>query len=131
MRRDNSMTDYTQQLEDTIESLHKKLEEVSYFKPMWCEEIVPQQGKCVVLQLQGNPVSGMYNKKADGYKRGTPKQRSRWAKATVAKEVMCIIKTTSDGRCVPYIFGKEYEWQKNMDDCKKYVNRIVFGVDTI
>jgi len=127
------MTDYTQQLEDTIESLHKKLDEVSYFKPMWSQEIIPGRGngKQWVLQLQGNPVSEMYKKKVLGYKGGTPKQRSRWANATIEKEIICVVKFTGDNRCVPYIFGKELEWQPDFETCKKYVNRIVFGVDTI
>ena len=124
-------TEYVKQLEDTIESLNQKLHEASYFKPIWGQEIVPPHGKCTVLHLQGNPVSGMYDKKVVRYKRGTPKQRSRWATAAVANEVMCIVKPTSDGRYVPYIFGKEYEWQRNMEECKKYVNNLLFGVDTI
>jgi hypothetical protein len=128
-----SQEDYTKQLEETIESLHKKLDEVSYFKPMWCEEIIPGNGngKMWVLQLQGNPFGGMYKKKMLSYKRGTPKQRQRWARATIVKEIMCFIRSTGDNRYVPYIFGKEYEWQPSFDECKKYVNRIVFGVDTI
>jgi hypothetical protein len=125
--------EYTQQLEDTIESLNQKLHEVSYFKPMWSQEIVPGQGngKLWVIQLQGNPVSDMYKKKVLGYKRGSPKQRSRWANATIEKEIICVVRFQGDNRCVPYIFGKEHEWQPDFETCKKYVNRIVFGVDTI
>ena len=126
-----SDSDYIKQLEETIELLNKKLDEASYFKPVWCEEIVPNNGKCWVLHVQGNSVEEATKKKLLGYKRGTPKQRSRWAKATVPKEIMCIVKFTSDGRCVPHIFGKEHEWQPNLEECKKYVNRIIFGVDEV
>lgn len=125
------MSDYTQQLEDTIESLKQKLDEASYFKPIWSQEVVPRVGKMWVLQLQGNPVSGMYEKKIKYYNSGSPKQRSRWAAATVPKEIMATITIQSDGRCMPFIFGREYEWQKSLGECKSYVNRIVFGVDEI
>lgn len=125
--------EYIKQLEETIETLHKKLEEASYFKPIWCEVVIQGQGlgKHWVLQLQGNPVTNFYEKKILRYKRGTPKQRSRWAKATVANEIICRIDFNSDSRCIPYIFGKEHEWQPNLEECKKYVNRIIFGVDEI
>jgi hypothetical protein len=128
-----SQNDYTKQLEEANEQLKHKLDETSYFKPMWSEEVIPGRGmgKRWVIQLQGNPVCDMYKKKVLGYKGGTPKQRSRWANATIEKELICIVTVGMDGRCVPYIFGKEYEWQKNFEECKKYVNRIVFGIDEI
>jgi hypothetical protein len=128
-----SETDYIKQLEQTVESLQRKLDEATYFKPMWSQEVIPGRvsGKKWVIQLQGNPVCDMYKKKALGYKGGTPKQRSRWANATIEKELICSVTVGMAGRCIPYIFGREYEWQKNMEECKKYVNRIVFGVDEI
>ena len=128
-----SDSDYTQQLEETIESLNKKLDEVSYYKPVWSQEIIPGNGngKLWVLQLQGNPVSEMYKKKVLSYKSGSHKQRSRWANSTIEKEIMCVVRFTGDNRCVPHIFGKEHEWQPSFEACKKYANRIIFGVDDI
>lgn len=136
--------DYTKQLEDTIESLNKKLEEVSYFKPMWCQEdipgitnfVIPRPGitkdrKLWVLQIMGNPVCDMYKKKVLGYIKGSPKQRSNWANKTISKEVMAYICPIPDNRYIPLIFGHEYEWQPDLEACKKFVNRLLFGVDHI
>ena len=127
------MDEYTVQLEQTIESLKKKLEDASYFKPEWKEEVIPGHGvgKHWVVQLQGNNIPELYRKKIGRYKRGTPKQRKRWADNTVCNDVICYITFTSDNRCVPYIFGKEHVWQKNFEECKKYVNNLLFGVDEI
>jgi hypothetical protein len=126
-----SDADYIKQLEETIELLNKKLDEASYYKPVWCEEIVPNNGKCWVLHVQGNPVDTAKKKKLLGYKKGSSHDRNRRANAEISKETMCIVKFVSDGRCIPYIFGKEYEWQPNLEECKKYVNRIIFGVDEV
>ncbi len=128
-----SQKDYIEQVEGENELLKQNLDETSYFKPMWSQEVIPGWGigKRWVIQLQGTPVCDMYKKKVLRYKRGTPKQRSRWANATIEKELICSVTVGMSGRCVPFIFGREHEWKENLEECKKYVNRIVFGVDEI
>jgi hypothetical protein len=127
------MDEYTAQLEQTVESLKKKLEDASYFKPMWCQAIVPGpgNGKMWVLQIQGNPVDFMYEKKIASYRSGSHTRRANWAESTVPKEIMCVVTMQPGGRCIPQIFGYEHKWQPNLEACKKYVNKILFGVEEI